>query len=91
MDEGKYKRRFMGAEKSDTETANLQEQYEEEKKDELIVQRRSVVKLSQVYSVIAGAVMAVLALVGAVSLLKPELRAIMAEIILEAVREIQGF
>ena len=55
------------------------------------MQRRSVVKLSKAYSAVAGAVMAALALIGAVALARPELRAILAEIILEAVREIRGF
>lgn len=87
----KYKRRILGAEKHDTDTESLKEQYEVEEKQELVVQRRSVMKLSKVYSAVAGALMAVLALVGVISLLRPELRAIMAEIVMEAVREIQGF
>ena len=90
MEEGKYKRRFMAAEAPAAGEVDLKEQYEERKKEELVVQRRSVVKLSKAYSAVAGAVMAALALIGAVALARPELRAILAEIILEAVREIRG-
>ncbi len=81
----------MAAEKSTAGEADLKEQYEEKKKEELIVQRRAVVKLSRVYSAVAGAVMTALALIGTVALARPELREILAEIILEAVREIRGF
>ena len=70
---------------------DLREQYGGEEKEELVVQRRTIVKLSQAYQAVAGAVMTALALVGAVSLLRPELREVLAEIILEAVREIKGF
>jgi len=91
MAEGKYKRRFMTVETPHTGEVDLKEQYEEKKKEELVVQRRSVVKLSKAYSAMAGAVMAALALIGAVALVRSELRAILAEIILEAVREIRGF
>ncbi len=91
MEERKYKQRFMAAGSHMAGEPSLKEQYEEEKKEELVVQKRAVVKLSQVYSAVTGAVMAALALIGIVSLVCPELRAVLAEIILEAVREIRGF
>lgn len=70
---------------------SLKEQYEEKKKEELIVQKSTVMKLSQIYTAIVRAVMAALALIGGISLARPELRTILAEIILEAIREIKGF
>lgn len=90
MEERKYKQRFMAASRPAASGQDLKERYEEKKKEELVVQKQSVIKLSQVYSAFAGAFMAALALVGAVSLVRPELREILIEIILEAVREIRG-
>lgn len=90
--EGKYKLRFVFASQpAKGGGTSLKEQYEEEKKEELIVQNSTVVKLSQAYSAVVKAVMAALVLVGVVSLVRPELRQILAEILLEAIREIKGF
>ena len=70
---------------------NFKEQYEEKEKKELVVQKSVVMKLSQIYTAIVRAVMATLALVGGVSLVRPEMRQVLAGILLEAVREIKGF
>lgn len=85
---GKYKLRLMPAEE---ERTNLKEQYGEKEKKELAVQKSAAVRLSQICTALARSVMAVLALAGGVSLVRPELRHILAEIILAAVREIKGF
>lgn len=90
--EGKYKQRLMSAGRpTDGAVPSLKEQYEEKKKEELVVQKRAVMKLSQLYTAIVRAVMAALALIGGISLARPELRTILAEILLEAIREIKGF
>ncbi len=89
--EGKYKRRLMTTGQFIADGQDLREQYEEEKKEELIIQRRSVVKLAGVCSVMMKIAMAVLALAGVMSLAHPELQTILIEIVLEAVREIKGF
>lgn len=90
--EGKYKLRFMPAGRpADEERMSLKEQYGEKEKKELVVQKSVAVKLSQIHTGLARAVMAALALAGAVSLARPELRQILAGIILEAIREIKGF
>lgn len=81
----------MAAGQPTADGQNLRERYEKERKEELVIQRQSVVKLSRACSAVAGALMAALALAGVVSLASPELRAILAEIILEAVREMKGF
>ena len=76
---------------ADGGSPSLKEQYEEKKKKELVVQKSVVVKFSQIYTAIIHAAMAALALIGGVSLMRPELRTILAEILFEAVREIKGF
>ena len=55
------------------------------------MQKSAVMKLSQIYTAIIRAVMSALALVGGVSLVRPEMRQVLAGIVLEAVREIKGF
>lgn len=90
--EGKYKQRLMSAGRpADGDGLSLKEQYEEKEKKELVVQKSAVMKLSQVYTAVVRTVMAALALVGGVSLARPELRQVLAGILLEAVREIKGF
>lgn len=92
MEGNKYKQRFISAGcPKDGDRPSLKEQYEEKKKEELVVQKSAVVKLSRIYTAIVRAVMAALALIGGISLTRPELRTILAEIFLEAVREIKGF
>lgn len=90
--DGRYKLRLVSAGwPAEGGGTSLKEQYREEKKEDLVVQNSAVVKLSQAYSAAVKAVMAALALVGVVSLARPELRQILAEILLEAIREIKGF
>lgn len=90
--EGKYKQRLMSAgHPIDGDEPSLKEQYEEKEKKELVVQKSAVMKLSQIYTAIIRAVMSALALVGGVSLVRPEMRQVLAGIVLEAVREIKGF
>ncbi|WP_251500802.1 hypothetical protein [Otoolea muris] len=92
MENRKYRPRLMSAGRPmDGEGKSLKEQYGEEKKEELIVPKSAAVKLSRAYSAVVQAVMAAFALIGGVSLARPELRAILAGIILEAIREIKGF
>lgn len=88
--EGKYKQRLISAGRH-ADGPSLKEQYEEKEKKELVVQKSVVMKLSQIYTAIVRAVMATLALVGGVSLVRPEMRQVLAGILLEAVREIKGF
>lgn len=88
MPGGKYKSRLMPA---GAERTSLKERYGEKEKKELAVQKSAAVRISQAYTALARAVMAVLAMAGGVSLTRPELRHILAEIILAAVREIKGF
>ena len=88
----KYKQRLMSAGRpADGDRPSLKEQYEEKEKKELIVQKSVVMKPSQIYTAVIRAVMAALALVGGVSLVRPEMRQVLAGILLEAVREIKGF
>lgn len=90
--EEKYKQRLMSAGRPiDGDEPSLKEQYEEKEKKELVVQKSAVMKLSQIYTAIIRAVMTALALVGCVSLVRPEMRQVLAGILLEAVREIKGF
>ena len=90
--EGKYKQRLISAGRhADGDGPSLKEQYEEKEKKDLVVQKSVVMKLSQIYTAIVRAVMATLALVGGVSLVRPEMRQVLAGILLEAVREIKGF
>lgn len=90
--EGKYKQRLMSAGRpADGDGPSLKGQYGEKEKEELVVPKSAVMKLSRIYTAVIRAVMAALALVGGVSLVHPELRQILAGILLEAVREIKGF
>lgn len=88
MASGKYRRRPIGQARQE-EGRSLKEEYGAGEQEELVVERRSVAKISRISSAIAAAAMAALALVGAVSLASPELRAIMADIAMEAVREVK--
>lgn len=91
MEERKYKKRLLTGEASTQADPSLRKNYEKEQKEELVVQRSSVLKLTNIYTAAMKAVMTGFAFIGAISLLRPELRLILFKIAAEAIREIKGF
>lgn len=88
--ERKYKQRTLVSDSCGEKDPSLK-RYEEGPKRELVVHRSSVLRASNICFTILKSIMAVFAFLGAVSLVRPDLRAILLEIIEEAVREISIF
>lgn len=87
-----YKKRLLTAKPDqDNEDPSLKNRYEKQKKEELTVERREFVTLRNLYLRAMKTIMGIFALIGAIALLRPELREILIGLLAEAVRELQGF
>lgn len=87
-----YKKRLLTA-KSDQEEEepSLKKRYEAKPKEELTVQSSGFIRLRKLYFNVMKTVMGIFAMIGAISLLRPELRTVLIGLLAEAVRELQGF
>lgn len=89
METKKYKKR-LNTREIQNEDPSLKHKYQKEEKKELTVHKSSVLRISGIYSWTVKTVMAIFALIGFVSILRPELRMILAELFVEAYREIRS-
>lgn len=86
-----YKKRLLTAKPDqEEEEPSLKKRYEEKPKEELTVQSRGFIRLRKLYFSVMKTVMGIFAMIGAISILRPELRTVLIGLLAEAVRELQG-
>lgn len=86
-----YKKRLLTAKPDqEEEEPSLKKRYEEKPKEELTVQSRGFIRLRKLYFNVMKTVMGIFAMIGAISILRPELRTVLIGLLAEAVRELQG-
>lgn len=87
-----YKKRLLTAKPNQAEEEpSLKKRYEAKPKEELTVQSRGFIRLRKLYFNVMKTVMGVFATIGAISILRPELRTVLIGLLAEAIRELQGF
>lgn len=86
-----YKKRLLTAKPDQEEEPSLKKRYEVKPKEELTVQSSGFIRLRKLYFNVMKTVMGIFAMIGAISLLRPELRTVLIGLLAEAVRELQGF
>ena len=91
MENKKYKKRLeVRREELPKTEPSLKEAYAKEDRVELIVGRSSIRKISDIYATILHIIMVIFAFVGIISILRPDLRQILFELVIEAIREIRS-
>ena len=87
-----YKKRLLTAKpEQDQGDPSLKNRYEKKEKEELTIQRKGFLKLRSIYLRVIQTMMGIFAMIGVIALLRPELRSVMIELLVTAVRELQGF
>ena len=88
------KQKHMHSEVEETlleSSRSLRERFQEEKKMELKVERKAVIKLQRIWGMILNGAAAILAFIGLCSLLHPVLRSIILTVFVQFIREIGLF
>lgn len=90
MEKTKFKQRLMRSAAQETLAENntsLKERFEEQEKEELTVERQSVLKLQTVWQMFLSVIGAAFALIGVINLIHPALRHSLISLFLQFFKE----